>query len=142
MLYTIFLISIFHYAYTCVEKLNADTIATFYFRRFSDLLGCPPVQTFQDNNYYGPCNVSYTNSSTYWVAISGASTHCGKQIQATFSNTSFRKTVVLTVADECIACANDNHLDMSLEALVELTGSVENACSIHKPLPRISWSFV
>jgi Zn ribbon nucleic-acid-binding protein len=44
--------------------------------------------------------------------------------------------------EECPACNKDNNLDMSLEALVELTGSIENACAINKPLPIISWSFV
>jgi len=118
------------------------TFATFYFRTNADLPGCPIVQSFQDNNFYGPCNVSYTQNSKYWVAISGASPHCGSIIRASFRNTSFANTIYLVVSDECPACARTNHLDMSLEALVELTGSVENACAIDKTLPRISWTFV
>jgi hypothetical protein len=128
---------------TCVTyRHHVNTFATYYFRINNDLPGCPIVQTFQDNNRYGPCNISYTQASKYWVAISGASRRCGTQIRATFKNVSFTNSINLFVYDECPACSKDNHLDMSLEALVELTGSVENACAVHKPLPRISWRFV
>jgi hypothetical protein len=42
--------------------------------------------------------------------------------------------------DECPACKEDNHVDMGLDALIELTGSKEVACSINRPIPMITWS--
>jgi hypothetical protein len=41
--------------------------------------------------------------------------------------------------DECPACKEYNHVDMSLDALIELTGSKENACAINRGLPMITW---
>jgi hypothetical protein len=43
--------------------------------------------------------------------------------------------------DECPGCGSDNHLDMSLDALIELTGSVESACAINTVQPKLTWSF-
>jgi hypothetical protein len=48
------------------------------------------------------------------------------------------KMIFLKIMDECPSCYKDNHIDMSLDALVELTGSKENACAIHKSSPLIS----
>jgi hypothetical protein len=42
--------------------------------------------------------------------------------------------------DECPSC--DNKIDMGLEALIELTGSKENACSINQQLPDIKWKLL
>ena len=43
--------------------------------------------------------------------------------------------------DECPGCHIDNHVDMSLEALVELTGSKDIACAINNSSPKIYWYF-
>lgn len=79
----------------------------------------------------------FTANSKYWVAISGAAGHCGKKIIAKYGT----RQVELTVMDECPGCAHDNHLDMSIEALVELTGSAENACAINRLPVDIQWQF-
>jgi hypothetical protein len=121
-----------------------NTIATFYFRVGQDITGCPQVQTFNDNKSYGPCNfngsfgVKYTKKSKYWAAIKNAKSYCGKNIIVYYNN----RNIILKIMDECPGCYKDNHVDMGLDALVELTGSKENACAIHKPLPRISWKFI
>lgn len=120
-----------------------NTIATFYFRVGKDLIGCPRVQTFNDNNRYGPCNfngnfgVKYTSQSKYWAAIKNAKLHCGKEIIVNYN----KKKIKLKVMDECPACHIDNRVDMSLDALVELTGSKEKACAINTISPKISWYF-
>ena len=41
--------------------------------------------------------------------------------------------------DECPSCHIYNHIDMSLEALIELTGSKDKACAINNDLPKVSW---
>ena len=114
---------------------------TFYFRVGNDQAGCPSVQSFSDGQSYGPCNggkgVKYGQESKYWVAIHGASGHCGKTITAKFGN----KQMKFTVMDECPGCAHDNHIDMSLDGLIELTGSKEVACAIDRPMPQITWDF-
>lgn len=116
---------------------QVSTIGTYYFRVGADQPGCPPVQTFNDGQVYGPCSVQYGSQSKYWVAIKNGGQHCGEKITA-YSGS---KSIVLTVMDECPGCGSDNHLDMSLEALVELTGSVESACAINTVQPRLTWSF-
>jgi hypothetical protein len=116
---------------------EVSTIGTYYFRLGADKLGCPPVQTFNDGQVYGPCSVKYGSQSKYWVAIKNGGKHCGEKITV-YSGS---KVIVLTVMDECPGCASDNHLDMSLEALVELTGSVESACAINTVQPRLTWNF-
>ena len=45
----------------------------------------------------------------------------------------------LQVMDNCPGCAEDNHVDMSLDALIELTGSKQSACAINTVLPIITW---
>ena len=120
---------------------NTQITPTFYFRINNDIPGCAPVQNFNDGFAYGPCNngqgVFYNNDSKYWVAINGTKSHCGKQIKVNYQGT----TLILTVQDECPRCGNSK-IDMSLEALIELTGSVDIACSINRPQPRVSWEFV
>jgi len=120
-----------------------NSIATYYFRTSDkDVDGCAPVQNFNDGNSYGPCNnnqgVKYTTDSKYWVAIANAKQYCGKNIEVEYNG----KSMILQVMDSCPACSTDNHVDMGLEALIELTGSKENACAIHKGLPNIRWRFV
>lgn len=120
-----------------------NTIATYYFRiGDNNIEGCAPVQNFNDGNSYGPCNnyqgVKYTSDSKYWVAIGNAQQHCGKNIEVVYNG----KAMTFQVMDNCPACVADNHVDMGLEALIELTGSKENACAISKSLPNISWRFV
>lgn len=119
------------------------SIATYYFRiSDKDVDGCAPVQNFNDGNSYGPCNnnqgVKYTTDSKYWVAIANANQYCGKNIEVEYNG----KSMILQVMDSCPACSLDNHIDMGLEALIELTGSKENACAIHKGLPNVRWRFV
>jgi hypothetical protein len=109
--------------FSCVRLLS--TSPTFYFRVGPDVHGCPKVQSFQDGKSYGPCGVNgqgnkYSKNSTYWVAIRNAAPHCGKEIVAE-DEESGRK-VSLVVMDSCPACETDNHLDMSLEALIQLSG--------------------
>lgn len=128
---------------TITNKIT-NTIATFYFRVGPDIIGCPQVQTFNDNNRYGPCNfngrygVKYTKKSKYWAAIKNGNKFCGKNIIVYYNNNKIK----LKIMDECPGCYKDNHVDMSLDALIKLTGSKENACAINRPPPRISWKFV
>jgi hypothetical protein len=115
--------------------------ATFYFRIGNDIEGCPSVQTFNDGNLYGPCNngggIKYTSQSKYWAAIGNAKNKCGQTITVKYNNNFLN----LQIMDNCEACVEDNHVDMSLDALVELTGSKEIACSIGRPQPIITWWF-
>jgi hypothetical protein len=116
--------------------------ASFYFRIEGDKPGCPSVQTFNDGNSYGPCNngngVKYdgNSDSKYWVAIRNANIHCGKTITINYKSNSIK----LKVMDKCPSCS-DGDLDMSLDALIELTGSIEAACSINTTPPIVSWNF-
>jgi hypothetical protein len=123
------------------SETTTTSIATYYFRIGEDIQGCPAVQSFDDGNFYGPCNggqgARYTTQSKYWVAIRHAREHCGKTIVANYNG----NQIELVVMDSCPGCEMDNHLDMSLEALVELTGSKEHACSIGRSLPIITWYF-
>lgn len=124
-----------------ISLVNSQSSPTFYFRVGDNVPLCPEVQTFNDGMSYGPCNggqgVKYNSGSKYWVAISDAKSHCGQQITARYKESS----ITLTVMDECPGCAGDNHLDMSLEALIELTGSAAVACAIGLPPPIITWEF-
>ena len=119
------------------QSSQVSTIGTYYFRVTDDQPGCPPVQTFNDGQVYGPCSVQYGSQSKYWVAIKNGGQHCGEKITAYSGSNS----IVLTVMDECPGCGSDNHLDMSLDALIELTGSVKSACAINTVQPKLTWSF-
>jgi hypothetical protein len=55
--------------------------------------------------------------------------------------TTTAKKLPLVVMDVCPGCQSDNHVDMGLEALIELTGSVKNACAIDRPPAKITWDF-
>jgi hypothetical protein len=107
----------------------------------SNTAGCPTVQSFNDGKSYGPCNggqgAKYTSNSKYWVAIHDGAKHCGKTIIANYNG----KKLPLVVMDVCPGCQSDNHVDMGLEALIELTGSVKNACAIDRPPAKITWDF-
>jgi hypothetical protein len=116
---------------------QTSSVATFYFRVGDDQPGCPTVQTFNDGNIYGPCNAKYGASSKYWAAIKNGGQHCGEQITVSYGG----KNLVLTVMDECPGCGSDNHVDMSLDALIELAGSVNVACAINTVQPQITWGF-
>jgi hypothetical protein len=123
------------------SKGGVTSKATFYFRVGENVQGCPDVQTFNDGNSYGPCSenglqgVKYKENSKYWVAIANAGSRCGETITVNYGGNSLQ----LKIMDECPACAIDNHVDMSLEALIELTGSKDNACAINTVLPMITW---
>jgi hypothetical protein len=119
------------------SQQQVSTIGTYYFRVSDDKPGCPPVQTFNDGQVYGPCSVQYGSQSKYWVAIKNGGQYCGEKIRAYSGSNS----IMLIVMDECPGCGSDNHLDMSLDALIELTGSVESACAINTVQPRLIWSF-
>lgn len=116
--------------------------ASFYFRIEGDKPGCPSVQTFNDGNSYGPCNngngVKYDGNgdSKYWVAVRNADIHCGKSITINYKS----KSIKLKVMDKCPSCS-DGDVDMSLDALIQLTGSIEAACSINTTPPIVSWYF-
>jgi hypothetical protein len=122
-----------------VKADNPDCAPTFYFRTGAQANGCPAVPTFNDGNRYGPCNggVHYGPQSKYWVAIAGGGSRCGQSITMTYQG----RSINLVVMDECPGCHGDNHVDMSLDALIELTGSVEAACAIHRMPARVSWRF-
>jgi hypothetical protein len=119
--------------------LQTTSKATFYFRVGPDVEGCPAVQSFNDGMSYGPCNgnqgVKYTSESKYWAAIKNASGRCGETITVNYNG----KSMNLKVMDECPGCAVDNHVDMGLDALIELTGSKEAACAIGTTQPIITW---
>ena len=119
---------------------GSSSIATYYFRVGADVPGCAPVQSFNDNYSYGPCNngqgVKYTSDSKYWAAISNAASKCGQTITVNYNG----KSMNLIVMDECPACASDNHVDMGLDALIELTGSATAACAIGTTQPMITWN--
>ena len=121
---------------------NSRGKASFYFRIGDDKPGCPSVQTFNDGNFYGPCNngegIKYNGNSEskYWVAIKNAEINCGKTITINYQSNSIK----LKVMDKCPGCS-DSDVDMSLDALIELTGSIEKACSINTTPPMISWNF-
>jgi hypothetical protein len=124
---------------------SKTSIPTYYFRVGPDIEGCAPVQNFDDGFSYGPCNINgnigvkYTSESKYWVAINGAKEHCGKQIRVNYEG----RTLDLTVMDECPGCgAGNTKIDVGLEALVELTGSKEVACSIGRTQPDVTWDFI
>jgi flagellar motor protein MotB len=121
-------------------ELQTTSKATFYFRVGPDVEGCPTVQSFNDGMSYGPCNgnqgVKYTSESKYWAAIKNASGRCGETITVNYNG----KSMNLKVMDECPGCAVDNHVDMGLDALIELTGSKEAACAISTTQPIIKWS--
>jgi hypothetical protein len=131
-------------ATTQIQNLGSiKSILTYYFRIDKDLEGCAPVQNFNDGNSYGPCNgiqgVKYTSESKYWVAINGAKAHCGKQIRVNYQG----NTIDFTVMDECLGCNSNNYkIDIGLEALVEITGSKEVACSIGRVQPEVTWDFI
>ena len=120
-------------------RLQTTSKATFYFRVGQDVEGCPTVQSFNDGMSYGPCNgnqgVKYTSESKYWAAIKNASGRCGETITVNYNG----KSMNLKVMDECPGCAVDNHVDMGLDALIELTGSKEAACAIGTTQPMITW---
>ena len=118
------------------ETEYIDGKATFYFRINDNISGCPDVQTFNDGNNYGPCEVQYNLNSKYWCAIKNAKDHCGKSIIVYYKE----NQINLKVMDECPSC--NNNIDMSLEALIELTGSKENACAINQQLPDIKWKLL
>ena len=119
------------------------SLATFYFRIGPNRSECPRVQTFQNNMSYGPCNfgkrlgVKYNKSSKYWVAIKNAKSFCGRNIIVKHNT----RSIILKIMDECPSCIQ-NRIDMSLDALIELTGSKQKACAINRRLPRISWNFI
>lgn len=128
------------------QIINQGIIPTYYFRINDDIPNCAPVQNFDNGFAFGPCNggqgVFYNKNSKYWVAINNAKSYCGKQIKVNYKTDSDRtNSLILTVMDECPGCGNSK-IDMSLEALVELTGSIDIACSINRPQPQITWEFI
>lgn len=114
---------------------GVSTTATYYFRIGSDVPGCLPVQDF--TGAFGSCGNQYNSGSKYWAAIANGRAFCGRRINVFYGS----RRVQLTVQDSCPGCAGDNHVDMGLEALIELTGSKEAACAINTGLPRVTWSF-
>lgn len=122
------------------SAVAASTAPSFYFTVGSIPAGCPSVQTFQDGQSYGPCNggqgVKYSSASKYWAATYDAASHCGDTITMTYQG----KSIQLVVMDQCPGCG-DGHVDMGLDALIELTGSAEVACAINLPLAQVEWSY-
>jgi len=114
-----------------------NSIATYYFRVGDNVDGCLPVQNFGESLSYGSCGLVYSSVSKYWAAIANGANHCGETIIVSYKG----RTIKLTVQDSCPGCEGDNHVDMGLEALIELTGSKEEACAINTVLPQITWEF-
>lgn len=114
---------------------STNTYATFYFRIGGDQNGCPSVQNF--DGHYGSCGHQYNSNSKYWVAIANGNNYCGRDIKVSYGSSE----MTLKVMDTCPGCT-DGHIDMGLDALVELTGSVGAACAIDRELPKIEWEFI
>jgi hypothetical protein len=125
------------------QLINSQTICkgTYYFHIDNVPSGCPSVQNFMDGNAYGPCNngqgVKYGSQSTYWAAIKNGGAYCGEMITVKYNG----KSLDLVIQDSCPGCEITNGVDMSLDALIELTGSSEEACAINTIPPVISWTF-
>ena len=111
---------------------------TFYFSNGNFYDGCPPVQTFQDGEKHGPCfgGQIYSSDSKYWIGTFDGEKHCGEYISMTYNNNS----IILQIMDKCPGCSN-GQIDMSLEALIELTGSKENACAINRLPVDVNWEY-
>ena len=64
--------------------------------------------------------------------LSAVSANCGRQIQLT--NTNNGKSVVVTVADACPTCTDENDLDLSVGAFTQIAteeeGEVPSECYI------------
>ena len=127
--------------FSLFSLIQAQTAPSFYFRVGGDQPGCPSVQTFQDGLRYGPCNggqgVVYGPHSKYWAATRDGGAHCGETITMNYNG----RSIQLTVMDQCPGCQGDNHVDMGLDALIELTGSVDIACAINLPRPLVNWYY-
>ena len=128
----------------CTDRIRqqlAMALASYYFATSVVPQGCPNVQSFNDGLGYGPCNgssgVKYGPQSKYWAAVYFAQDYCGRGITVTYGDNSIN----LIVMDSCPSCGKDNNIDMSLEALIELTGSAEKACAINTVSPSITWKF-
>jgi hypothetical protein len=128
-----------------ISTASASTAPSFYFTTNQTPAAprCPAVQTFNDGNRYGPCDtydgkqgVLYGPQSKYWAATFDGGSHCGETIVMTYQG----KTMKLMVMDQCPGCG-DGHVDMGLDALIELTGSAEAACAIDRPPVQVEWSY-
>ena len=80
---------------------------------------CPKHRTWP--NAHAAAHVPHApRGRRYWAAIKDGSAHCGRRIAVSYGG----RSVTLTVMDTCPACASDNHVDMGLDALIELTGAL------------------
>lgn len=138
------LVSLFTISVVAAIPQSSGSTPTFYYR-ISDKLPnerCPNVQRadVEFKNAYTSCGLLLSDVGKYGAAISGGSNHCGKKIQVKSDS---GKTLTLTVVDTCPACDKDNHVDISLDALVELfDGDSTKACGIDRTVPQISWNFI
>jgi post-segregation antitoxin (ccd killing protein) len=88
------------------------------------------VGTFMPQSGVGACGRVYPDSA-HVAALdvrrySGA--WCGKALNVT--NTQNGKSVVITVADECVTCANANSLDLSVGAFTTIAATAQGQVPI------------
>ncbi|KAI8911139.1 hypothetical protein EDD86DRAFT_204487 [Gorgonomyces haynaldii] len=113
----------------------AATYGTYYFRVNAFDSRCVPVQSTYESGV-SACGNQYGGGSAYWAAVTGGNQHCGQTATVTYQG----RSIQVTILDECPGCG-DGHIDMSLDALVDLTGSYEAACAINRGLPQLEWYY-
>lgn len=126
-----------------LSLVSAGTTPTYYFSTaLTPPAPCAPLAPLDPAYRFGPCSsggvpgVLYGPHAKYYAAIAGGASHCGEAITMTYNGNS----VQLVVMDECPGCT-DGHVDMSFDALMELTGSEVQACAIGILPITVEWSF-
>ncbi|KAM5543280.1 hypothetical protein V8D89_003154 [Ganoderma adspersum] len=83
---------------------------------------------FSQNGLPGACGVFHPDSAfiaalqiTRYGPTSQVSPNCGRSI--TLTNTDNGKQVTVTVADVCVTCSNENDLDLSTGAFIQIATS-------------------
>ena len=129
--------------FTAAGPQGGASTPTFYYRMMDPLPNdrCPNVQraNVEFKDAYTSCGKLLKDVGKYGVAIKDGGSHCGSKISVRSDS---GKEIELTVVDTCPGCAGDNHLDMSLDALVELfDGDATKACGIDRTVPPVTWTF-
>ncbi|KAI8908385.1 hypothetical protein EDD86DRAFT_207469 [Gorgonomyces haynaldii] len=110
------------------------TSPTFYFNVGASGGSCPSSPNLSSGGVFSACGNQYNSGSKYWAAIKGSYGHCGESLIMTYQG----RSITLEVRDECPGCG-DGHVDMSLDALVELTGSYDAACAVNRMPVVVDW---
>ncbi|PIL33941.1 hypothetical protein GSI_03649 [Ganoderma sinense ZZ0214-1] len=81
---------------------------------------------YYQNGLAGACGVVHSDSSfiaalqtTRYGPVSAMSPNCGRSI--TLTNTNNAKSVTVVVADVCVTCSNENDLDLSIGAFLQIS---------------------